>query len=342
MAGYRTIAASSRATPKLPGLATTASALIVLCLLAGGSRGGEKGGGPTYTCGPGCIDFWFISTKCLPCGGNFVDQLDHIPIWHCEASGWVRYSRQQFVEATDSDVPICFYIHGLFSNDRMAMSQARDLFGKVSAGLPPFRGILWTWPSQFECGVSVRDQVNRANEGSQSQAFYMASIVDSLGPRVAVSLIGHSLGCRTIAATLHGIAARQIAGQPLPPPRFVAPRPIQATLIAPAIDPFALWPNREYGKALSQVDRMLITFNPEDRVLRGFERRFDRRALGLRGLPQPAAGNEDFQKVFQVNANPAIGKKHLPSAYFDSPIAANWLRGFITYLDEPEFPGGPL
>ena len=292
-------------------------------------------------CGPGCVDFWVINTRCVPCCGNFTDAIDRIAIWHCEPNGWVRYSREGFAAATDSDLPMCFYIHGIFSNEKAAMNQARDLFGKVGAGLPPFRGVLWSWPSDFECGMSIRDQVYRGIAATQSQAFYLATIIDSLGPRVAVSLVGHSLGGRAVVATLHGLAAREIGGQPLAEPLYPEPRPIQAALIAPAIDPFSLWPDRQYGRALSQVDRMLISYNPDDRVLRAYERHFDREALGLRGLPMPAAPAADFQKVRHVNANPAVGKRHLPSVYFTSPMVANWLRGYVGYLQEPEFVGSP-
>jgi hypothetical protein len=317
-----------------------AALAIVVATFAGLCRADDE---PcvAVNCGPGCVDFWVIDTHCVPCCGDFLDAIDRIAIWHCEPTGWVRYSREGFMAATDSDLPICFYVHGIFSNEKAGLDQAHELFGNVGAGLPPFRGVLWSWPSNYECGMSIRDQVYRGIENTQSQAFYLATIIDSLGPRVAVSMVGHSLGGRAVVATLHGLAAREIGGQPLAEPTYPEPRPIQAALLAPAIDPFSLWPGREYGGALSQVDRMLISFNPEDRVLRGYERHFDREALGLRGLSAPAARNEDFKKVLNVNANPAVGKRHLPSVYFESPIVAGWLRGFVGYLQPPEFAGSP-
>ena len=312
-----------------------AMTLLLILVVSSAADGGDCP--PCVGCGPGCIDFWIVSTRGVPCCGDFTSALGHITILHCEAAGWVHYTREQLMAATDSDVPVTFYVHGIFSGSEASVKQARDLFFGVGAGLPPFRGVLWTWPSDFVHGVSVRDQVESANAATQAQAFYLASFIDSLGERVPVSLVGHSLGCRTVAATLHGLAARQIAGQPLAEPAFAAPRPLQAALVAPAIDPCSLWPGGEYGSAINQVQRILITFNPSDRVLRLYERFFDRRALGLRGLPRPAVGGEAFAKVLQVDAGPAVGKQHLPSAYFNSPLAAAWLRGFVGYLDQPQF-----
>lgn len=311
------------------------STLILALAFVGAAKAND--GRPCCACGPGCIDFWMISTRGVPCCGDFASSVDRIAVFHCEPTGWVRYSREQFLAATDSDVPVTFYVHGIFSDGDLALKQARDLFGKVGAGLPPFRGVVWTWPSDFVKGVSVREQVERANAATQAQSFYLASFIDGLGERVPVSLVGHSLGCRTVAATLHGLAARQIAGQPLGEPAFAAPRPLQAALVAPAIEPFSLLPGGEYGSAINQVQRILITYNPNDRVLRLYEQLFDRRAVGLRGLPLPAAGADVYAKVLQVNATPAVGKRHLPSPYFDSPIVASWLRGFAGYQEEPQF-----
>jgi hypothetical protein len=166
-----------------------AALTFALALLAGDGRASDE---PcvAVNCGPGCVDFWVIDTHCVPCCGNFLDVIDRIAIWHCEPTGWVRYSREGFVAATDSGLPVCFYIHGIFSNEKAALDQAHDLFGNVGAGLPPFRGVLWSWPSNYECGMSIRDQVYRGIANTQSQAFYLATIIDSLGPRVAISLVG--------------------------------------------------------------------------------------------------------------------------------------------------------
>jgi len=301
-------------------------AALLVAVLTGTAWGG---GDACCHCGPGCVDLWVINTRGVPCCGDLSAALDRLAIFHCEPGGWVRYTRQQFLTATDSSLPVCFYVHGIFSDERLALKQAGELFGKVGAGLPPFRGVLWKWPSEFECGVSVRDQVERSNAATQSQAFYMASLIADLGPRVPVSLVGHSLGCRTVVATLQGLASREIAGQPLAEPASAARRPIQAVLVAPAIEPFSLWPGGQYDSALSQVERMLITYNPGDRVLRTYEHFFDRRPLGLRGLPQPAVAAGSFEKVRQFNANPAVGKRHVPSVYFDSPAVAVRMRGYV-------------
>src|SRR5487761_1191263 len=251
MVNRRSVAACA-APGCLPALRTAilrcAGMALVVASLTSGSLGNDRGcagRGP----GPGCVDFWVVSSRDAPCSGDFLKNLGRIAFWHAEAGGWAKYTLEQFLAATESTLPICFYVHGVFSGEPAALTQARDLFEQVGAGMPPFRGVLWSWPSDFECGTSVRDQVRRGIATSQAQAYYLATIIDMLGPRVAVSLVGHSLGCRTVSATLHGLAAREIAGQPLSEPRSPAPRPIQAALIAPAIDPMSLWPKGRYGLA---------------------------------------------------------------------------------------------
>ncbi|HET6883641.1 MAG TPA: hypothetical protein VFI31_26040 [Pirellulales bacterium] len=313
-----------------------AAAAIVACLL--GNRSSADSPCTVVCNGPGCIDFWVIDTRSAPPCGDYQSNMGRIAYFHCEPTGWVRYSLEGFVAATDTEVPVTFYVHGLFSKADSSLKQARDLFGTVGAGLPAFRGVLWSWPSDFECGMSIPDQAERGVAHTPVEAFYLASVIDRLGPRVAVSLVGHSLGTRIVVAALHGLATRTIRGQALPPVQFPQPRPIQAALIAAAIEPHALWPGGEYEGVISQIDHLLISHNCEDRVLRADERVFKHLALGRRGLPIPAAKSQEFlEKVSQVDANPAVGKRHVPTVYFESPMVAGWLRPYVGYLQAPDF-----
>jgi pimeloyl-ACP methyl ester carboxylesterase len=302
--------------------------------------------GPCAVCnGPGCVDFWVVDTRCPAYCGDVHENLQRIAYFHCEPTGWVRYTLEGFSEATNSELPVCFYVHGIFSTSKSALKQSRTLFGTVGAGLPAFRGVLWSWPSDFECGMSIPDQVDRGIAHTPKEAFYLATVIDALGARVPVNLVGHSLGTRIVVASLHGLSERNIDNQELPEPKYREPRAIRTALLAAAIDPYALWPGRQYGGAVSQVDRILVCHNPEDRVLRADERIFGRRALGLRGLPIPADNAENAvyfrDKVEQVNSNPAVGKRHLPSVYFESPMVAVWLRNYISYPQPEPAPPPP-
>lgn len=274
--------------------------------------------------GPGCIDRWVVSTHGAPPCGNLVEAMDRIAIWHREPAGWVPYSLGAFVAAIDSDVPVCFYVHGIFTSAEAAGKEAQKLFVNVGAGMPPFRGVLWLWPADYQLGASLREQMNRAIANSRAEAFYLATILQSLGPNAEVQLVGHSFGCQIVVAALHGLARRESVVQSVG--GTCAPR-LRAALLAPTIDPCSLSPGGEFNGALSQVDRMLVSYNPDDVALWAYEQIHQRRALGLRGLPVGSASPQF--NLLEVNSSPALGIRHSASVYFDSPQIGAWLRGFF-------------
>lgn len=282
---------------------------------------------PAVICGgPGCIDVWIVSTRGVSLPSDPAAAMDRIVVWHREPAGWVAYSYAAFVATIDSEVPVCFYVNGIFTSAESATKESQQLFVNVGAGMPPFRGVHWLWPSDYECGLSLGEQVNRALIRSRMESFFLAMTIQSLRCPPAVNLIGHSFGCQIVAETLArlgrcGIVSRTDSGaRGSPTPR------LQAALIAPTIDPCSLVPGGELQAALLPIDRLLISHNPDDVALHIYEQIHQRRALGISGLP---AASGPPAKVVQVDAGPAVLFRHSASIYFDSPLVAAWLRGFV-------------
>jgi hypothetical protein len=315
---------SARGRGALP-TGTLALAALLAGLVVGQVSAAEM---PYAIGGPGCIDRWVVSTHRVPPCGNLVEAMDRIAVWHREPAGWVPYSLAAFITALDSDVPVWFYVHGIFSSSEAAAKEAQKLFANVGAGMPPFRGVLWLWPADYQLGASLREQMNRAIANSRAEAFYLATILQSLGPAAEVQLVGHSFGCQIVCAALEALAKRESVVQSVggtSPPR------LRAALLAPTIDPCSLLPGGEFSGALSQVERMLVSYNPDDLALWAYEEIHQRRALGLRGLPLGATAYAPG-RLLEVNASPAVSLRHSASVYFDSPRVAAWLRGFFSEI----------
>ncbi|HVC97644.1 MAG TPA: hypothetical protein VND64_28490, partial [Pirellulales bacterium] len=163
--------------------------------------------------------------------------------------------------------------------------------------------------------------------------------VDKINPRTSLSLVGHSFGSRTIAAALEGLATNRIAGYDLGPRSHTAWRPMQAALVAAAMDNRWLWPGWRYGKALTQVDHILVTRNPNDRLLRVYSDKYlpaGVRALGLTGIPQAEARLGDQRSKWATSFNAAFaGTSHRWSRYADAPGASRQLRPHFFYENAP-------
>jgi hypothetical protein len=290
--------------------------------------------GEPRSCGR-CNEFWVVDTRSAPVCCNLDRGVEQITYWKCEPPrGLVRKTFDEFVAAIEPSLTTTFYVHGNTVNRRMALKIAEKVMSGVGRDAPAYRMILWSWPSQHRLGWGPRNNVMYKARWSESQGYYLAWLVDKLNPRTTLTLVGHSFGARTVAAALHGLATNQVAGYDLGPRQAVDLRLMQAALVAPAMDNRWLWRGSRYGEALTQVDRLLVTRNPNDRLLRLYSDRFlpsGVRALGLTGIPNPEQGLGDLR--FKLTPFPATwaGTAHRWSRYADAPEAAATLRDHFFY-----------
>jgi hypothetical protein len=136
-----------------------------------------------------------------------------------------------------------------------------------------------------------------------------------------------------VLAALQGLATNRIAGQELLTRMYDGPRPLQASLVAAAVDQNALYPNNRYGSALDQVDRIQITTNYHDRTLRLYTllARRPTDAMGTVGVPAKWLLGPNRFKIAQTAMTPYVGKSHRWKQYAKSPGAAAELRPFFFY-----------
>jgi hypothetical protein len=246
----------------------------------------------------------------------------------------VRKSFDEFIAGVEPSLTTTIYVHGNTVNRRMALKIADKVMDGVGRNGPPYRMVLWSWPSQHRLGLGFRNNVVSKARWSESQGYYLAWLVDKLNPRTTLTLVGHSFGTRSVAAALHGLATNRVAGYDLGPRQPVELRLMQAALVAPAMDNRWLWKGQRYGEALTQVDRMLITRNPNDRLLRFYSDNFlppGVRALGLTGIPDAERRIGDLR--FKLTPFPAnwAGTAHRWTRYADAPEASSTLRQHFFY-----------
>lgn len=283
-----------------------------------------------------CRQFWMVNTRHAPQRHGLECGFDRITYWKWQhGRGWVRYSRDAFVAAMDPSLPTTFYVHGNGLTYNVSITSARRMYNQIGQVVPGFRLVLWTWSAEYIPGLSVVENVREKALRSEAQGYYLARLIDQLEPSVPLSLVGHSFGSRTVAAALHALAVGRASGHDLPPRRYVGPRPIQATLLAAAMDNIWLWPGSKYGLAVTQVNRMLITFNPWDRILRAYDRLdgSDAGVLGMTGLPQEFRLGDHESKVIEWKVTPWVWSAHRWARYANSPRLANRLRPYIVYFE---------
>ncbi len=300
-------------------------------------------------CAPlGRREFWVVNTRHAPVCKGLDHGVKRITYWKRENGQLVRKSLEQFLAGVDPSLTTTFYVHGDTVNRRLALRIADKVMNGVGRDVPAYRMVLWSWPSQHRFGLGIRGNILTKARWSESQGYYLAWLVDKINPRTSLSLVGHSFGSRTIAAALQALATNRIAGYDLGPrshpgkdwpPEAKDWRPMQAALVAPAMDNRWLWPGWRYGKALTQVDHIFVTRNPNDRLLRIYSDKYlpaGVRALGLTGIPQAEERLGDQRSKWATSFNAAFaGTAHRWSRYADAPGASRQLRPHFFYENAP-------
>ncbi len=275
--------------------------------------------------GNGCCsdcDSWVVDATGAPTQGNLASGIRTIRYWRTTAAGCRQeYSSRAFYALMTPEVPTLFYVHGYGLGETGAVigsSRLANYFRPCTGGR--FRTVTWVWDARHQYLALPITNIREKSQNAEAQGFYLAHTIRQLSPDMKIALVGHSFGCRSICACLHGLATMMVCQNILPADRPDMPRRMEATLIAPGIENYSLGPAGRYSFALSQVERMHITFNPDDRVLRGLAfLTKDSNVMGLTGPYTYDWSTEQLSKVSVRNMNDEVFGAHRIGPYTLSP-----------------------
>jgi len=317
---------------------TPVAAAIALFCIASAVRSAQPQDRPSRPPQPPNGSLWLIDTRGLS-GCDPAREPDP-KYWRCGPDRkWIAADLKAFLDADDPAVPTAFFLHGNRIDPGEAVELGSDVYAilRAEAQSRPFRFVIWSWPSERIRGRVRRDvQVKAAR--SDVESYYLADCIRRIRPKVRISLMGYSFGARAIGGTLHLLAGEEFAGRSLPGP---APQraPLRAVLVAAAMDNTSLLPDGSSGSVLKSVDRLLVTCNPADRVLRWYPRMERGRpdALGYTGPAFRSRLDPDSKKLQVLNLSGEVGRRHKWECY----LAAQSLRtrlAWYAFLAQPELP----
>ncbi len=113
---------------------------------------------------------------------------------------------------------------------------------------------------------------------------------------------------------------------------------VRAILVAAALDNDWLLPGHNHGQALSQLDRVLLTTNWSDTVLKWYPLVYRRRgtmALGRTGSACPSRLGPNGEKIETVNVDCSVGRNHSFCHYMHAPRVSSRLAWYA-FLESAE------
>jgi hypothetical protein len=139
---------------------------------------------------------------------------------------------------------------------------------------------------------------------------------------VPIDISGYCTGARIATGGLHLLGGGTLAGLRIANPNRSPPRCIHAILLAAGLANDWLLPGQPHGLALSQVDRLVITVNAVDPVLRWYPWIWGRggpAALGMTGLSEPRKLVAAQTKIVQLDLTRTMQRRHSWKYYRSSP-----------------------
>ncbi|MFN7732503.1 MAG: hypothetical protein ACK5OB_11415 [Pirellula sp.] len=269
-------------------------------------------------------EIWELSTRHMPERFRCISTESPGFDVHRLADGCWRSDSLERALADDGRLVI-FYVHGNFMERNNSLQRVRIIDGYLRRRAHrSYRLIMLSWPSQPE-PHPYRNVLENA-EGAEDQSLYLAWLLEQLGDRSQVSLLGFSFGGRTVTGALHLVSGGTIPGlshshaSGTPDLRSI----YRVGLVAPAVDRTWLSPTGRHRHALDRVDGLVNLYNSSDPVLRRF-RFLDRMsrpiAAGFTGfeslanprITEPLAGQPAIR---QYDCSQAVGNTHSERTYY--------------------------
>jgi hypothetical protein len=286
----------------------------------------------------GTSELWMVSTRRLvPAGGAasplFAPDVSRY-VW---GRGWVPSSVEDLLHAPKGTAATTIFVHGNDTNDEFAVRGGTGLFsellGNPAAPAPPTRFVIWSWPNE-PTTLRVR-KIAQANAGRVNvEGYYLAAFLQLTAGHTPTGVVGYSSGAGVVTGALHVLGGGTLVGYRLASAPLHSAG-IHAVLLGAAVPNEWLYPGRLHERALSQVERLVITVNPADSVLRWYPMLWGKggpEALGATGITHLSLLGREQSKVVQLNVQGDLSNRHSWRYYSGSPQVVSLLRQEVSEL----------
>ena len=285
--------------------------------------------------------FWMISTRSLTSSTCKVDLTSpDLRVYQLDCNGKrTPTTLDDYLTALTPDRRVVVYVHGNRISANEVVRRSFSVYRNIVRchDNQPVDWVIWSWPSAKQ-GILVHDARRKASR-TDAQGLYLAWLLrKQLNQAESTKMIGFSFGSRVITGALHSLAGGKLGGRLLPGPPTTG-IPVDAGLVAPAIDSHWLSEKGYHALATKNLNQLAVLYNRRDAILKRYwriDRARGRMALGYTG-PRTFATRADGSKLPVVarDYSPVIGLRHDELDYYTkSRHAGNIMANLINDIDD--------
>lgn len=243
---------------------------------------------------------------------------------------WQPTSLEEVLTDCSAQLPTIIYVHG----NRIARGTDRSRGLMVYRSLirrshptTPIRFVIWSWPSAKIPGALQDYRVKAAR--TRPAGWQLAWFVDRMPADTPLSLIGYSYGARVVSGCMHLLGGGRLNGLKLEHREHPERTPVRAVFVAAAFDMNWMLPGGYHGKALSQIEQLMLLNNRHDPAMRFFHfstKRQRIQALGWAGMPRTRSLGKLAGKIASYDVTAQVGRTHSLHEYLSAsqPLSHVW------------------
>lgn len=291
-------------------------------------------------------NFWIISSRSCPLGTRVLDGTGFDYLRYDQDGNPAWGDEEQFHASLQPDAPVCVSVHGSFVDWNELANDGFRTAKWLREGSPgrPLNVVLFSWKSTGPFTVaasplifSALPQIDTELLGRRSAfiGLYLGRLIADLPAGHAVTLFGHSHGCRTVSSALHVLGGGQVQGYVLAD-RPKHKRRMRAIFAAAAIDHHWLNPDQRYGRAIDVAEMIINLRNHRDTVLRIYPLRhpLSNKALANIGFTRAdrVMMGRRSDRVIEFDVSGVVGSGHGWPHYYTRPEIARTVAEHVYFL----------
>ena len=247
-----------------------------------------------------------------------------LKFYHWDKNRWQPSDAETFFRTQQTEIPLIFFAPG-YSLTTQETTQVG--LGIVQAFDPSkqCRVVFWDWYSD-KAGVKLRRDIRNKIPIADNTARYLALFLKELQPQSKVCLFGFSFGSRIVC---EAVEVLRYSGQ--------QPEGLRLHLVlsGAATDQCWLAKGWRHGNLPEIVEKILVTYNPQDWVLRHYHLiyylRCPSKALGLAGLPTQSIPPEHRNQFESINVERYIGRGHQTLSHVRTPVFRSRINTYFFF-----------
>jgi hypothetical protein len=271
-----------------------------------------------------CQDIWRVDLHAVAHLNVNEQHFLKLKYYRWENNQWQVAEAETFFDTQQAEIPLIIFAPGYTSTTSRTTWVGLGLVKHFDPN-KPCRVVFWDWHSERGPG-NIRCDVRNKLSIINKTADYLALFLQKVKPQSKVCLFGFSFGSRIVCEAAESLRK---SGQ--------QPDGLRLNLVLSGAATDQLWfaKGQQHGKVPEIVEKILVTYCPDDWVLRFYPfmygLRHQSKALGQTGLPMRKIDPAYRDRFENVAVDRYIGDEHQTLCHVQTPVFRSRINGYFFF-----------